>query len=107
MMGDTAALGSASRDWCRVGEPADARGVERRGAALGASRADAAQQLDIMGSVMITDPAAPGGVTEAKLISGIDDHSRYSVIGKVVPRSSECSGGVHRVYRRDDRVRSA
>ena len=45
-------------------------------------------QLDIMGSVMITDPAAPGGVTEAKLISGIDDHSRYSVIGKVVPRAS-------------------
>src|SRR5947209_2571032 len=45
-------------------------------------------QLDIMGSVMIIDPAAPGGVTEAKLISGIDDHSRYSVIGKVVPRAS-------------------
>ena len=45
-------------------------------------------QLDIMGSVMITDPTAPGGVTEAKLISGIDDHSRYSVIAKVVPRAS-------------------
>jgi transposase InsO family protein len=45
-------------------------------------------QLDIMGSVMIADPAAPGGVSEAKLISGIDDHSRYSVIGKVVPRAS-------------------
>jgi hypothetical protein len=27
-------------------------------------------QLDIMGSVMITDPTAPGGVVEAKLISG-------------------------------------
>jgi hypothetical protein len=25
---------------------------------------------------------------EAKLISGIDDHFRYSVIGKVVPRAS-------------------
>lgn len=45
-------------------------------------------QLDIMGSVMITDPAASGGVTEAKLISGIDDHSRYSVIATVVPRAS-------------------
>jgi transposase InsO family protein len=45
-------------------------------------------QLDIMGSVMIIDPTAPGGVTEAKLVSGIDDHSRYSVIGKVVPRAS-------------------
>jgi transposase InsO family protein len=45
-------------------------------------------QLDIMGSVMITDPTAAGGVIEAKLISGIDDHSRYSVIGKVVPRAT-------------------
>lgn len=45
-------------------------------------------QLDIMGSVMIIDPAAAGGVTEAKLISGIDDHSRYSVIAKVVPRAT-------------------
>ena len=35
MTGNTAALGSASRDWCRVGGAgADARGVERRGAAL-------------------------------------------------------------------------
>jgi hypothetical protein len=31
-------------------------------------------QLDVMGSVMITDPVASGGVIEAKLISGIDDH---------------------------------
>jgi hypothetical protein len=45
-------------------------------------------QLDVMGSVLIKDPAAPGGVREAKLISGIDDHSRYSVIGKVVPRAT-------------------
>ena len=37
---------------------------------------------------MIIDPTAAGGVTEAKLISGIDDHSRYSVIDKVVPRAS-------------------
>jgi hypothetical protein len=42
-------------------------------------------QLEIMGFVMITDPAAPGGVIEAKLISGIDDHS-HSVIAKVAPR---------------------
>jgi transposase len=45
-------------------------------------------QLDIVGSVMITDPTAAGGVVEAKLISGIDDHSRYSVIAKVVPRAT-------------------
>jgi hypothetical protein len=45
-------------------------------------------QLDIMGSVMIIEPTPAGGVTEAKLISRIDDHSRYSVIGKVVPRAT-------------------
>jgi MFS family permease len=45
-------------------------------------------QLDVMGSVLIKDPAAPGGVREAKLISGIDDHSRYSVIGTVVARAT-------------------
>ncbi|MCA1836690.1 MAG: IS481 family transposase [Actinobacteria bacterium] len=45
-------------------------------------------QLDVMGSVFIKDPSTPDGVVEAKLISGIDDHSRYSVIGTVVPRAS-------------------
>ena len=45
-------------------------------------------QLDVMGSVLIKDPAAPGGVREAKLISRIDDHSRYSVIGTVVARAT-------------------
>jgi hypothetical protein len=46
-------------------------------------------QLDVMGSaVFIKDPSTPGGVVKAKLISGIDDHSRYLVIGKVVPRAS-------------------
>jgi len=44
-------------------------------------------QLDVMGSVLTKEPAAPGGVREAKLISGIDDHSRYSVIGKVVAQA--------------------
>lgn len=47
-------------------------------------------RLDTMGSVMIADPSAPSGVIEAKLISGIDDHSRYSsVIGKVVLRADQ------------------
>lgn len=45
-------------------------------------------RLDVMGSVLIKDPSAAGGVVEAKLISGIDDHSRYSVIGKVVLRAT-------------------
>jgi hypothetical protein len=41
-----------------------------------------------MGSVFIKEPSTPEGVVEAKLISGIDDHSRYSVIAKVVPRAT-------------------
>ena len=44
-------------------------------------------QLDVMGSVFIKDPSTPDAVVEAKLISGIDDHSRYSVIAKVVSRA--------------------
>jgi hypothetical protein len=41
---------------------------------------DAAMQLwqmDAMGSVMITDPGRPAGVREVKLITGVDDHSRF------------------------------
>ncbi|HEY2833452.1 MAG TPA: IS481 family transposase [Sporichthyaceae bacterium] len=45
-------------------------------------------QIDIMGSVFLTDPAASGGVREVKLVSGIDDHSRYAVIATVVPRAT-------------------
>jgi transposase InsO family protein len=45
-------------------------------------------QLDVMGSVLIKDFSTPGGVRETKLISGIDDHSRYSVIGTVVSRAT-------------------
>jgi transposase InsO family protein len=45
-------------------------------------------QLDIMGSVMITDPTAVGGVREVKLVSGIDDHSRYCVIATVAERGT-------------------
>lgn len=37
-------------------------------------------QMDIMGSVMLADGS------ECKLISGIDDHSRFCVIAAVVPR---------------------
>jgi transposase InsO family protein len=39
-------------------------------------------QLDITGSVFLTDG------TELKLISGIDDHSRFCVIATVVPRAT-------------------
>jgi hypothetical protein len=49
-----------------------------------------------MGSVMITDPVAPSGVVEARLISRLDDHSRYSVIAKVAPRAT--ARAVYREY---------
>jgi hypothetical protein len=39
-------------------------------------------QLDVMGSVRLVDGS------EAKLISGVDDHSRYAVIAAVVARAS-------------------
>jgi transposase InsO family protein len=42
-------------------------------------------QMDIVGGVMIVD-AATGGLREAKLVTGVDDHSRYCVIGQVVAR---------------------
>lgn len=41
-----------------------------------------------MGSVFFADPTASGGVREVKLVSGIDDHSRYAVIATVVPRAT-------------------
>jgi transposase InsO family protein len=41
-------------------------------------------QLDIMGSVMIADDTTATGTREVKLITGIDDHSRYLVLAAVV-----------------------
>jgi transposase InsO family protein len=39
-------------------------------------------QLEVMGSVFLTDGA------ECKLISGVDDHSRFSVLADVVARAT-------------------
>jgi transposase InsO family protein len=39
-------------------------------------------QMDVMGSVRMVDGS------EAKLISGVDDHSRFNVIAMVVPRAT-------------------
>lgn len=39
--------------------------------------------MDIVGGVWITDPVS-GRVREAKVVTGIDDHSRFCVIAKVV-----------------------
>jgi transposase InsO family protein len=44
-------------------------------------------QMDIVGGVMIVD-AASGQVREAKVVTGVDDHSRYCVIAKVVARAT-------------------
>jgi transposase InsO family protein len=42
-------------------------------------------QMDIVGGVMIVDPATTQ-LREAKVVTGVDDHSRYCVIAKVVAR---------------------
>ena len=39
-------------------------------------------QLDIVGGVFLADG------TEAKVVTGVDDHSRYCVICQVVPRAT-------------------
>jgi transposase InsO family protein len=39
-------------------------------------------QLDIVGGVFLADG------TEAKIVTGVDDHSRYCVICQVVPRAT-------------------
>src|SRR5215217_5108132 len=39
-------------------------------------------QLDIVGGLMLVDGA------ECKLVSGVDDHSRYCVVASVVPRAT-------------------
>jgi transposase len=44
-------------------------------------------QMDIVGGVMIAD-AVTGGLREAKVVTGIDDNSRYCVISKVVTRAT-------------------
>jgi transposase InsO family protein len=44
-------------------------------------------QMDIVGGVMIVD-AATGGLREAKVVTGVDDHCRYCVIAKVVARAT-------------------
>ncbi|MFE2102859.1 integrase core domain-containing protein, partial [Streptomyces sp. NPDC059468] len=44
-------------------------------------------QMDIVGGVMLVDPVT-GEVTEAKVVTGVDDHSRYCVIASVVERAT-------------------
>ena len=44
-------------------------------------------QMDIVGGVRIVDPDT-GEITEAKIVSGIDDHSRFVVCATVVARAT-------------------
>ena len=44
-------------------------------------------QMDIVGGVMLVDTVS-GELTEAKVVTGVDDHSRYCVIASVVERAT-------------------
>lgn len=44
-------------------------------------------QMDIVGGVMLVDPVT-GELTEAKVVTGVDDHSRFCVIASVVERAT-------------------
>ena len=44
-------------------------------------------QLDIVGGVWLVDPTT-GEVREAKVVTGVDDHSRYCVSARVVERAT-------------------
>ncbi|MER6359223.1 IS481 family transposase [Streptomyces sp. NPDC001634] len=44
-------------------------------------------QMDIVGGVMLVNPVT-GELTEAKIVTGVDDHSRYCVIAAVVVRAT-------------------
>ncbi|MFI1729305.1 IS481 family transposase [Streptomyces acidicola] len=54
-------------------------------------------QMDIVGGVMLVNPVT-GELTEAKIVTGVDDHSRYCVIASVVERATGravCAAFVH------------
>ncbi|MBJ7001728.1 IS481 family transposase [Streptomyces sp. CRPSP2-6A1] len=58
-------------------------------------------QMDIVGGVMLVDPVT-GELTEAKVVTGVDDHSRYCVIASVVERATGravCSAFVRALQR--------
>ncbi|WP_107061941.1 IS481 family transposase [Streptomyces cellulosae] len=44
-------------------------------------------QMDIVGGVVLVDPVT-GELTEAKVVTGVDDHSRFCVIASVVERAT-------------------
>jgi hypothetical protein len=44
-------------------------------------------QMDIVGGIGLVSPAT-GELREAKVVTAVDDHSRYCVIAKVVERAA-------------------
>ncbi|WUH15810.1 IS481 family transposase [Streptomyces sp. NBC_00453] len=44
-------------------------------------------QMDIVGGVMLVDPVT-GELSEVKVVTGVDDHSRYCVVASVVERAT-------------------
>lgn len=44
-------------------------------------------QLDVVGGVVLVDPVS-GALGEAKVVTGVDDHSRYCVVAQVVARAT-------------------
>ena len=49
---------------------------------MGTGRVDGLWQMDIVGGMFLADG------TEAKVVTGVDDHSRYCVIASVVARAT-------------------
>src|SRR5262249_16192555 len=72
--------------------------VRRRGSCRGGGRGRAGEpwerggamgvwEMDIGGGVMLVDPV-PGVVREAKVVTAVDDHSRFCVIAAVTERAT-------------------
>ncbi|WP_413803956.1 IS481 family transposase [Streptomyces iranensis] len=58
-------------------------------------------QMDIVGGLMLVNPVT-GELTEAKIVTGVDDHSRYCVVASVVERATGravCSAFVRALQR--------
>ena len=74
--------GSWSGTACSPAGPGAGRGSTGGG---NATTAMALWQMDIVGGVFL---ASPRGDREAKVVTGVDDHSRFCVIAAVVPRAT-------------------
>jgi hypothetical protein len=71
----------------RPGAAAAAETAEGVVSPVRAAGADALWQVDIVGGVWLVNPAT-GELREAKIVTGVDDHSRFCVMAKVVERAT-------------------